>query len=128
MKNRKGFTLVELLATVTIVGVIAVIGAIAYTRYIENTKQQAYDTLAESAYHATENYFLVNPAKSKVTLKVLVEGEYLENYKDPAGGANCTTKSVVNVKSNGTYKVKLCCTNYSFIYTFPGGTKVETTC
>ena len=38
--NQKGFSLVELLVVVAIIGVLASVGVVGYDRYVENTKKK----------------------------------------------------------------------------------------
>ncbi len=126
MKNNKGYTLVEVLAVVTIVAILSVVTIVGYTRYVEKSKKETYDGLAKSAYHAAQQYAMTNPSATSVTLANLVDGNLLENYKDPSTGGNCEGSIVII--SGDTYQVKLCCSEYKYIYTFPGNTKELTTC
>ena len=130
MKSNKGYTLVEILAVVIILGILSLIGVISYTRYISSSKKQAYNTLAKSAYQAAEEYYMNDNLIDEVTLNELVELQYLENATDPSGGV-CTGKVsiTVNNSSNGLdsndYEVILCCANYNYTYLFPTGTKTK---
>ena len=45
MKNNKGFTLIEILAAVTILAIISTISVVAVTRYVEKTKVKSYETM-----------------------------------------------------------------------------------
>ena len=40
---QKGFSLVELLVVVAIIGVLAGVGIVGYDRYVENTKQKVFE-------------------------------------------------------------------------------------
>ena len=85
MKN-KGFTMVELLATILILGILMTIAIGAYSRYRERASRDAYKTLSKSAANAAENYFMDNLNNDKtvtVDLQTLVDEEYLESLKDP---------------------------------------------
>ncbi len=126
MKNNKGFTLVEILGVVTIVGILSTVTLIAYYRYVDKAKQNRYDGLAKSAYRAAQSYAIENPSITSVTLANLVDSDLLENYSDPNSDGNCEG-SIVTI-NNDSYDVKLCCSNYSYIYHYPSGTKTVATC
>jgi len=61
MKNNKGFTLVEILTAVTILGILSALAIAGYTRYIEYAKKQSYNTMAKSMSTAAEQYIIDNP-------------------------------------------------------------------
>ena len=135
MKNNKGFTLVELLATVLILGILSVAALIAYTSYLTSTRNKAYDTMARSAANAASEYGMDYYGVDSVTFKELYEDQYLEYPQDPSSsGKMCTGKVYIHRNENidaietEEYDVIVCCANFSYKYHFPGGkkTKVKT--
>lgn len=54
--NKKGFTLVELIATIIILGVISMIAVPSYNRYIEKTKQSKCDADERAILDAAEAF------------------------------------------------------------------------
>ena len=52
--NRKGFTLVEILATITLLGILTVMGIVGYTRYVDYAKNKSYKFMAKSIATAAE--------------------------------------------------------------------------
>jgi len=134
MKNEKGFSLVELLAVMAILGIISGLGIEAYTKYRLKTVRFSYDTLAESSSNAATNYELEHMGTTEVTLQELYDGGYLENIQDPGRkGKECRgIVKIDKVKSTeegaldyNNYEVNLCCANYNYTYKFPGGNKTK---
>ena len=127
MKNNKGFSMVELLAVVVIMGVLAAISIGAYSRYKETAARDAYETMSKSASQAAESYFLRNQGESEVTLEVLMKEEYLASAKDPKDSGNICRGGVqeIPVARNGQtlasnqYIVGIICTNFRSCYQYP---------
>ncbi len=130
--NRKGFSLVELLGTIVILGILSVTGLIAYTRYKDKARIQAYDTLAQSAINATEEYIMDHPGTTSVSFEELMEEDYLEKNIDPGTKqGTCEGKVVLKETIEGSgnslevneYDIHLCCSNYNYTYTENGKQK-----
>lgn len=66
MKNNKGFTLIEILAAVTILAIISTISVVAVTRYVEKTKVKSYETMVQSVCDAANNYIINEGLESEV--------------------------------------------------------------
>ena len=135
MNNNKGFSLIELLGVVIVLGIISIIAVVAYSRYIESTRQNAYDTMAKSAADAASEYEMDHIGVTEVTFEELVEGDYLEYPYDPKDkGKQCTGKVEITEeeKENGLnvdkYDVTVCCATYNYVYHFPEGKKQIAIC
>ena len=126
MKNNKGFSLVELLGVIVILGILMAAAMVAYTKYIDYSKKKSYRILRDSAISATENYMMDHPnvidTTTGVTFETLVDEEYLESATDPSekssqckgevrlsGSSTDTKKLQVNY-----FKVTICCHNYYY--------------
>ena len=131
--NRKGFTLIEILATITIIGILSTISIIGYTRYVERTRQKAYDTMVISTLNAMENYAMDHPGVKEVTLEELMDGQYIERASDPRDKKEvCRGKVVLHENTDPTlvvdddaltkneYNVSLCCIGYNYTYEVDG--------
>lgn len=133
--NQKGFTLIEILAVVTILGLLATIAIPTVTRYINKARGTSIDLMLKSTYEATENYMMkyniIVTGTETIKVKDLVQMGFLEPLVDSAGSSkkNCEDNdgSVVVVTrdadtvgglANYTYKVTLVCPL--------SGTKTET--
>lgn len=133
--NNKGFTLVEIMSVVVILGIIAITAVVAYNKYLNDTRNKDYDFMAKSAANAASEYAMDNIGIRTVTFQELYEKEYLEYPQDPSNqGKMCSGKVVIKNTENydgldtEKYDVTVCCSNFSYIYHFPGGSRQLTTC
>ena len=136
MKNR-GFTMVELLGTITILGILMAITIVGYSRYQAQSKQKAFKLLMESSSNSAENYFMDNlHANDEVSLNTLVAEEYLESLIDPWDqNKKCTgfvTRSQKDENKNKgdaidlyDYKVELKCSRGCKCIVYPNESNCE---
>ncbi|HHY72840.1 MAG TPA: type II secretion system protein [Bacillus bacterium] len=91
LKNEKGLTLIELLAVVVILGIIAAFAVPAIGGIIDNTKKDAHVANAQQMISATKLALTADPdlapigaTSTTVTLGDLITNGYLqEKIKDP---------------------------------------------
>ena len=127
--NNKGFTFVEILAVIVLIGILTGISIAAFTRYKDNAVKSDYEALARASYNAMEEYMMSHPYDNTVSLKKLEDENLLSNRKDPGSkDTDCTGTVEVSKNSgsngkldDGEYKVHLCCVSYKKTYTYPGG-------
>ena len=128
MKNNKGFSLVELLAVVAILGILMGLAIMAYTRYIDYSRKKSQDIFEKSVISATENYIFDHPDKDEVDIDTLIDEEYLEKPTDEVlKKAKGRIKVKENDNGNGLstydYKINMCIgENY---YTYNSTTKTK---
>lgn len=80
LKNEKGLTLVELLAVIVILGIIAAIAIPAIGNIIDNSRAKAVLADGMNALNAANIYYIENPkAESPVTVAVLETEGFLES-------------------------------------------------
>ena len=143
--NNKGFTLIEILASVTILSILTVLSFIAFSRYGNWSKKKAYDYMAKSASTAAEQYVMDYSAAvvsseeameadsydRGIKLKTLVDKGYLNNVTDPKDKSKeCAGRVVIGYSKGGIvskdikaldkymYVVYLCCETYKARYVY----------
>ena len=88
--NNKGFSMIELLGVIVIIGILAGLAIPAVTKYIGKTRDRAYDNIYESAYSAAQNKYMndleyTNP----YSLRDLYDQGYMDEPIDPSNKGFC---------------------------------------
>ena len=126
MRNEsKGFTLIEILAAVTILGILSVTAVVSVNKIIQNAKAEHYNAAENELKISGQNYVQQNRSmlpktvgqKTKIPLKTLVENNYIQQVKD-YNDNNCDlNKSYVQVfkysQSDYSYIAYLKCPTYT---------------
>ena len=114
MKKNQGFTLVELLAVLALLSVIAVMIYPLVDDYIDDSKEKGYNVQLENMIAAAKEWVFDHPtqipkegATKEIFLSTLIDEGYIEEVENPK----------TNTNFEGTTKVKLYNNNGAFEYT-----------
>jgi prepilin-type N-terminal cleavage/methylation domain-containing protein len=89
--KKNGFTLVELLAVIVVLGAILAIAIPNIIKILDNTRQNVYKEYEKELVNSTKNYTVENikmlpkqiNEKTKITLQDLQSKDYVEEIKNP---------------------------------------------
>lgn len=81
--NSKGFSLIEMLAAVVILGILGTIVVVGTTKYIKQSRDKAYIVMSQSIYEAAMNCQTKGDCSVKTyTTDDLISSGYLEPLKN----------------------------------------------
>ena len=126
--NKKGFTMIELLATIVILGILMALVYTSVSKYLSQALDTTYSGFEENIENGVANYlidhsgYIPDEGESLVVDvdKLVCEG-YVESLEDPSRtGKTCNLESYVIVKRNNdtssnmdlSYEACLVCSNY----------------
>ncbi|HHU18797.1 MAG TPA: type II secretion system protein [Bacilli bacterium] len=99
IKGEKGFTLVELLAVIVILGIIVAIAIPAIGKVIEKAEEDADKAEVTMIIDAARLYDLQNDATYPVSVGTLIS----EGYLDPRQGTDLDLTATVTKEADGTF-------------------------
>lgn len=130
MKDNLGFTLVELLAVIIILGILMSVGFAAFGRYKDKAVRQSFETMSSDAASAAEEYFMDYRTKNSVDFSTLVAEDYLTATVDPRDskrtcGGEVEKQTVISGTTDDALdviplKVTIDCGNYTECKIYPG--------
>lgn len=88
MKNKKGFTLIELAAVIVLIGLIAIVASIPINKMVKDSKAKLYDSQLDQIILAVQNWAVDNTSilppftedgkSATVNIETLISNGYLE--------------------------------------------------
>ena len=112
IKNKKGFTLLELLVVVLIIGILAAIAMPQYKRAVMKARLSTGIPLTESLFQAEQAYYL---AHNEYALNLddldleVPHDDSCERWQDSTGSGYTCNWGSLNIQGNGT----------SFVFLYP---------
>lgn len=128
--NNKGFSLVELLAVIAIMGILSGMTILAVDKYTSNAKRKTYKNFEDNLKGAAMNYLSSHTELATVSggqtlnYDTLVKEQFLVVLKDPSNQSKECSMSYVKVtgkRENDSYnisfdyKVCLICPGYKSV-------------
>lgn len=126
--NKKGFTMLELLAVIIILGIVMTLAYMGVSKYLDQARDATYEDFENNITSGVTNYLIDHtgyiPAEGEslvVDVEKLVCEGYVENLQDPSETSKtCNLKSYAIVKRNSDtgynmdidYKACLVCDGY----------------
>ncbi len=129
--KKNGFTLVELLAAIVILGILMTIATTAFSNMLGNATDSGYKDFESSIKNAAINYFVDHTSnlpkvgsEVAISAKTLIRDGYLVSMKDPQTGGKaltCDQNSYIVIKQatsvngynlNLTYSPCIVCSSY----------------
>ena len=117
MKNIKGFTLVEVIGAVIILGILAILAVPLFTKQLNEFRDDYYENLVSNFENSGREFFSDNRMyrptgkleAAKVTLNTLNGQKYIDEFVDYEGG-ECNKDSYVVVirKDKDEYDYHAC--------------------
>lgn len=118
--NNKGFSLVELLITISLIALVAIIVAKVSGNTLSLTENEAYKILKNNIINITDKYIIEcetnllecsytwNDNKTSINADELIKAGYFDNIIDPRNNKDISKCLVIEIeKENENYKYKI---------------------
>ncbi len=109
-KNNKGFTLIEMLGAVVLLGILSTVAVVSVSRYLTKSRKNAFQIMEQSIYEAVKSCQIQNNcvAGNIYDTEFLINSGYLNSLKNPHSSQKDCSGSVtikqVNEASDSEYQ------------------------
>ncbi len=93
--NKKGFTLIELVAVIAIIGIVSIIAIVGINRYLDRSYEKQLKIIRNTIEDATDNYRIYNTLVENTELSLVdLKPDYIDNK------INYRRNIICNIDSN----------------------------
>ena len=118
--NKKGFTLVELIACIAILAILTGVAVISYTAFIDKAHDKVFESYIDDMHEAAIMYALSNTISNNNTKSIPLIDLGIDSINNPDDQDDKCLNSYVEAKREDkdgvisfTYKVCLICNEYN---------------
>lgn len=121
--KKNGFTMIELLAVIVIIGILSTVVIISVSRYLNNANNTAYTSMMDTIYEGSQNYIMDNIdllEENKINITTDDLSAYIDELVNPKNkSTKCSANiTITNTNNNEqlsmnelTYEITLKCGN-----------------
>ena len=100
--NKAGYTMIELMAVIAIIGLIFTIGIISYSSLIQRSNDTVYESYMDGMHEAAQTYVIDHPVANggnvRITLGQLIDEDKIEYINNPRKNSDKCLESYVDAK------------------------------
>ena len=126
MKNKKGFSLVELIIAIVIVGILSVVSIPVYRNYVKKSMESEGMTMLAEISAAEDIYYTKNKSYTTSASALGVNfsrNKYYTSFSGTATGTGLDANCVIttNLANEVQYKIEMIPNNIDDIYIYKDG-------